>query len=381
MESPNTTATLVRPPPPGVTPNFNHFSSAVNAVFIAAGICGFVVVLLAVMRLYTKICLRPKWAVSDYFALLGMAWAVGYIPLIASVFNQGQFGHHSWDVLVAKLSNKQYLLVLLAEVLYGPVLFIIKMSLLLVYREVWRYSPSWMRQCSMAGIIVFGLFYLAMTAAEIALCAPRSGEDYILALSSPRCQRTKALAICSGVFNIISDTYLLALPIKPTWDIHGPISKRLSITVVFMSGIIAWVAGILGLYYRIKLLESNDVLWDLTPLFISIIVELTAGIFVLGASSINAILHDHCACYRKWLNPPRRFVQTAQPAQKDPANEPSSVNLTQQKTDSVCSDTIRRLIDDYTRSRTFEMLSWEAKQDDSQVPPACQSELAAVHFA
>lgn len=241
MESPNTTATLVRPPPPGVTPNFNHFSSAVNAVFIAAGICGFVVVLLAVMRLYTKICLRPKWAVSDYFALLGMAWAVGYIPLIASVFNQGQFGHHSWDVLVAKLSNKQYLLVLLAEVLYGPVLFIIKMSLLLVYREVWRYSPSWMRQCSMAGIIVFGLFYLAMTAAEIALCAPRSGEDYILALSSPRCQRTKALAICSGVFNIISDTYLLALPIKPTWDIHGPISKRLSITVVFMSGIM-WVS-------------------------------------------------------------------------------------------------------------------------------------------
>ncbi|KAL9043617.1 MAG: hypothetical protein Q9214_003202 [Letrouitia sp. 1 TL-2023] len=354
MESSNATAhvttTLVRPPPPGVTPNFSHSSSAVNAIFIAAGICGFVVILLAVMRLYTKICLRPKWAVVDYFTLLSMAWTIGYIPLIASVFNQGQFGHHSWDILVAKLSNKQYLLVLLAEVLYGPVLFIIKMSLLLLYREIWTRNPSWMHQWTAAGIATFGLFYLAMTAAEIALCAPRSGEDYIQALSSPRCQRTKALAICSGVFNIISDTYLLVLPIKPTWQIHGPTNKKLSITIVFMSGIIAWVAGILGLYYRIKLLESKDVLWDLTPLFISI-----------------------------WVYRRRQPVQIAQPAQPDPANNPSSV--TQQKTDSVCSDTIRRLIDDYTRSRTFEMLSWETKQDDSQVLPACQSELAAVHFA
>lgn len=241
MESSNATshvaATLVRPPPPGVTPTSNHSSSAVNAIFIAAGICGSIILLLAVMRLYTKICLRPRWVIADYFALLGMAWAVGYLPLTASVFNQGQFGHHSWDVLVAQLTNKQYLLVLLAEVLYGPVLFIIKMSLLLIYREIWRFDPPWMRRYTAAGIVTFGLFYLAMTAAEIAMCAPRSGEDYIEALSSPRCQKTKALAISSGVFNVISDTYLLVLPIKPTWEIHGPISKRLSITIVFMSGI------------------------------------------------------------------------------------------------------------------------------------------------
>ncbi|KAL9608500.1 MAG: hypothetical protein Q9167_006679 [Letrouitia subvulpina] len=377
----------VRLPPPGVTSNFNHSSPAVNAIFITSGICGFIIILLAIMRLYTKL-LRPKWLAVDYFILLAMAWTVGYIPLIASVFNQGQFGHHSWDVLAAKLTNKQYLLVLLAEVLYGVVLFMVKMSLLLLYRSIWTIY-RWMRRFTSAAIAVFGLFYLAMTIAEIALCAPRSGEDYVQALSSSRCARTKTLAIYSGVFNIISDTYLLALPIYPTWKGMRSTRQKLSVTFVFMSGIIAWTASILGLYYRIRLNMSGDVLWDLTPVFVSIVVELTAGIFVLGVPSINIILLEHCACYHRWLYARRQSIQPTQPAQPnpakdpsdDPSNDPSNIKLTQQKTDSVCSDTIRRLIDDYTRSRTYEMLAWEAKQDDSQVLPAFQNEQAAVHFA
>lgn len=55
----------VLPPPPGVIPNFTNPESRAVGIYIAAGICLPIIVLSAVVRLYTKAAGLRKWTWDD----------------------------------------------------------------------------------------------------------------------------------------------------------------------------------------------------------------------------------------------------------------------------------------------------------------------------
>ncbi len=224
-------------PPPGVTPNFDHPESNSWHVNVTAAICIPLIVIFSSLRLYNQYRLRPSRTIADYTFMLAAAWTVIYIAILLALLNKGLFGRHIWDLKVEDLSNAPFLLVLILEAIYGPFVWVIKVSLFFLYRQIFTPKP-YLQHLALAGIIVTGLFYWSSLVAAVVLCSPRGNETYIMAFATARCGETKGLGVIIGVFNVLSDLYLLVIPIPATLALHLPRRKKIALLFLFATGIL-----------------------------------------------------------------------------------------------------------------------------------------------
>ena len=67
---------------------------------------------------------------------------------------------------------------------------------------------------------------------------PRKGESLFNLLYRPRIRIGVTLAIVQGAVNVGSDLYILCLPIPGVWQLQAPLSKKIGISVIFLTGIL-----------------------------------------------------------------------------------------------------------------------------------------------
>lgn len=104
----------------------------------------------------------------------------------------------------------------LAETLYGPTIFLVKMSILVQYLQMFaphRTVDKFMFWGSWSVILTSFAFYTADTFLTIFACTPRENiwnqfnpGDY--------CIDYHAVIFATGFFNIISDLAILLLPVR-----------------------------------------------------------------------------------------------------------------------------------------------------------------------
>ena len=111
-----------------------------------------------------------------------------------------------------------------------------KLALFLLYYRLFA-SGYWTKIAIYLGIIAVCLFYIACSIAFLILCLPRPGESWI----SPRFGARTALIIkvsfAQGWFNLLSDLYILLLPLPVLWKLHMPLRKKLGVAAVFLTGL------------------------------------------------------------------------------------------------------------------------------------------------
>ena len=56
-------------------------------------------------------------------------------------------------------------------------------------------------------------------------------------MKTPRCARTRTLGQIQGAVNVVSDFYLLVIPIHAVWTLQMPRRKRLGVIGIFMVGL------------------------------------------------------------------------------------------------------------------------------------------------
>lgn len=121
--------------------------------------------------------------------------------------------------------------------LYGPVVFFAKASLFLLYLRL--FSPDrWTRNLIYFGLVTTFVMYLATTVAFGVLCLPRPRESWLEALLSPRCTKSLSMTYVQGVFNVVSDFYVLILPIPVTLKLQLPLQKKIGVCAIFMTGLL-----------------------------------------------------------------------------------------------------------------------------------------------
>ena len=225
------------PPPQGVTPNLTNPESNSFREITAASICIPIIVILAAVRIFSMLKITRLAAYADYTFLLAAAWAVAYQGMVIGLLSKGLFGTHVWDLTIGKLENPPFLLVLITESIYGPFIWMIKLSMFLMYLHMFGQINQRFRYMVWGGVAVTGLFYFSSLIGNLVLCAPRSKETYIMAFSAQRCARSKDLAVATGVFNVMSDLYLLLLPVREVLVMNNTLKKRLKVLGIFMTGI------------------------------------------------------------------------------------------------------------------------------------------------
>ncbi|KAI4203775.1 MAG: hypothetical protein LQ350_001601 [Teloschistes chrysophthalmus] len=235
LSAPHLPPTPIRAPPPGVTANFDHPNSNAYRAYIAAGACIPIIVLFASLRIYSNLYVHRSRTWSDLAFMLATVWALIYQGLIMGSVNQGFFGKHAWDLKLDDARNAPFLFILLLESLYGPFIWIIKLSMFLMYLQLFG-TVRYFRHLVWVGILVSGLYYFSSTVASVVLCAPRGRQTYIFSFATPRCHKSVHLLITTGIFNVLSDLYLLLLPIRETMRIRTSLRKRIGVLAVFMTG-------------------------------------------------------------------------------------------------------------------------------------------------
>lgn len=132
------------------------------------------------------------------------------------------------------------------DLLYSPIPFCAKLSLFLLYYRLFA-RHQWIRYLVYLGIGSAAAMFTAGMIVYGYLCLPRRGQSWVEAGLSSRCHK-QSIMICyvRGPFNILSDLYLLLLPLPAVWQLHLPLRKRLGIAGIFLTGSL-WVANLMSL--------------------------------------------------------------------------------------------------------------------------------------
>lgn len=87
-----------------------------------------------------------------------------------------------------------------------------------------------------------GYIFLANTITTIlfgALCAPRNGEPYIIRYQMPICvDNVENLALATSIVNLVSDIYLLVLPLPLVMKLQISKKRKIGLVAIFMTGIL-----------------------------------------------------------------------------------------------------------------------------------------------
>ncbi|MCJ1366546.1 hypothetical protein MMC16_005675 [Acarospora aff. strigata] len=176
--------------------------------------------------------------------------------------------------------------------IYPPTAFFAKLSLFLLYLHI--FSPNRpTRYMIYSGIaITFGL-YTATFAYNVYLCVPRPGQGWLVAVSSPRCNKAYILSYIQGPFGIVSDFYLLLLPVPVVWQLHLPAKRKIGVCAIFATGFLACFSSVLGLYYRVRVVRSTDFSWQMLPVITLVIVEINVGVICSCMPHLASFFRHH----------------------------------------------------------------------------------------
>lgn len=125
--------------------------------------------------------------------------------------------------------------------MYSSAALFVKLSLFLLYLRLFKPNKV-TRWLIYGGILVNGLFYLITFVIYAAVLPPSPGQPDTdsswLMHASKHDYIFKNIAIVQGIFAILSDIYLLVIPIRSVFQLNLPIRQKFGVSSIFLIGIL-----------------------------------------------------------------------------------------------------------------------------------------------
>ena len=112
-----------------------------------------------------------------------------------------------------------------------------KLSLFLLLLSLFGYDYS-IRYMLWGGMVFVSLFYIFSTVVFITLCTPRTKEDFLEIAQTAHCRKTGHLEILQCVVDIITDFYLLAIPIPLILKLTIRLKGKIRVLIIFGMGVL-----------------------------------------------------------------------------------------------------------------------------------------------
>ncbi|KAK6082994.1 hypothetical protein SCUP515_02228 [Seiridium cupressi] len=264
-------------PPSGVIPNFENGETTAYQLYITAGVCIPLVAVFSLFRLLNVTRLGRKTFAMD------------------ETVDHGVFGHHAWDVRLADVTQRVIMLSLLLELIAPLAICAVKISVLTLYLRIFGSSLIWMRVTCVVGIVLLLGYHISFTTAFGVMCAPDSKAGYsqvalLMAFVSDKCVRTRILVLLMGIGNTLCDLVLLLLPLPVIWNLQMPLRRKLKTSAVFLIGISACIASLIGLATRVQYYSTDsDQIRIVVPLWATAMAEMAAGILICCGPSAAVV--------------------------------------------------------------------------------------------
>ena len=123
----------------------------------------------------------------------------------------------------------------IGEMLYLPLMAVIKLSLLLFFERVFFPNPK-LKLWTRIGIISCVVFYTAIQFRAIFQCDPL--QKIWNPLLPGHCLAQAVLSYTTGIFNFTSDIYILVVPMPLIWGLRLETSRKLRVMAIFGIGLL-----------------------------------------------------------------------------------------------------------------------------------------------
>ncbi|QRD90788.1 hypothetical protein F9C07_2068823 [Aspergillus flavus] len=247
----------ILPPPPGVEPNFinpqNQFHGCTPFVAFYLTINS----LALVMRLYTRrFIIRASLAIDDYLCIIAYFLCVCFAATVLKGIGRALgIGRHIWDIPrsasteIAKNSFHSFLSYILC-------LASSKLTILCFYYRLFSSRAS-LKVLIIIGIIFEACGTLALVAVANYTFTPfeRFGDPTV----KPKIPRIAPIFF-SGLLAMITDIYVLVLPIPSVLRLKVPLRQRLKALAIIILGASACTASIVRVVHTANMKDPN-VLW------------------------------------------------------------------------------------------------------------------------
>ncbi|KAI0401469.1 hypothetical protein F4802DRAFT_580369 [Xylaria palmicola] len=308
-------------PPAGITPNLINPESRSWQVELTIGVTIAPAILLVILRLYARIRLSRNVGIDDYFCILATASSITYNGLVLSLLDtlgNGALGPHIWNVSALKYRAYRWQGVI--DSIFGRLSnTLIKVSLLTLYLRIFNPVPR-LRWMIWIGLITVVGFFFAVFIGTLILCIPRPGENDrpdLPAFPRQPCQvGVPYLTSVGTVFSVITDFYILFIPIHMLPSLKLSRRRKAALGGVFLIGLIACLAGVSNLVIRFaRYLPGRryDITWNVIDTYITKISENNAGLICCCTPAVSAVvagpMRRLAAFFSSWFRKPNEEAQ------------------------------------------------------------------------
>jgi hypothetical protein len=98
------------------------------------------------------------------------------------------------------------------------------------------------------------------------------------------------VVVATSTFNILTDFWILALPVRTLWTIHRPNREKVGLIFVFGLGIFSTIASIVRLHSIRIYTESKDPFYDAVPINLWSMIEVNIGIWCATIPALKALI-------------------------------------------------------------------------------------------
>lgn len=189
---------------------------------------------------------------------MAAACSVVHSACIFSSLDYG-FGKHLYDIRAITLIDESHIRHLTSSIIPYPfTIFAVKLSILLLYRRVFSID-RFLHYGTILGFVllmIVQLPYIVTQIYTVVHCAsPRS------LLVSPFCSHLYTVNITQSAVNIVTDFYVLCLPLPRLVKLNLPIRRKIGLCFIFAAGFAASIVSIVRLVLMIKTLSLTDYTW------------------------------------------------------------------------------------------------------------------------
>ncbi|RPA85292.1 hypothetical protein BJ508DRAFT_359027 [Ascobolus immersus RN42] len=286
------------------------------------------------LRMLSRARVLHSTGKDDWVMLIAWAFTIVYLALVAVGTTYGQGLHvKDWK---PEWFDPGFKSILAIQAVYYFCVYFVKVSILFFYL---RLSSAPMFKKIVWG--TFGLLTAFLCASIMTVflqCMPLSQFwDLTLLPTEKNCINTTAFFYSTSVFNIITDVWILLLPVKLLWRVQRPTIQKIALLGVFAVGSFACIASCIRLYTIEIFTKSADPLYDSVPVNIWSFIEINVAIFTASVPALKALWHKP-ASRTETVNP------SAPPSLESPLASLLSQN-SQQLTENAYLHTIA-LLDD-----------------------------------
>ncbi|TVY37228.1 Satratoxin biosynthesis SC1 cluster protein [Lachnellula subtilissima] len=245
-----------------------------------------------ILRLMAKRVNKANLTADDYAILVAQVVNYGHSALVmlAQAYTQealfsANIGHHA-DTIPSSGPPTFFKLLLPLQIIYGLILGLIKLSICLFYSRI--FFTKRFRVASWTVISFIGAWTVGSVLAPMLICRPIA-YNWDRKIKDGKCSNQTASFVTIGVFDLLIDIAVFALPLQMIWNLQVSTGKKAALFSIFGLGISTMILSILRIQALVTL-DLSDVTYTATFPLLYAFLEPAIGITVACAPLFGPLI-------------------------------------------------------------------------------------------